>query len=366
LRMATTEISTFDPDWVSPPGDTIRDLLEERSWSLAEFGKRLGWGTDRIDGLLNGETSISFEIALDLEQILGASANFWTIRESQYRASIPMYREHSPEETPEQWLAELPVADMRQQGWLPPDFVKTDPFAACLQFFDVRDIGMWRSRYHDALKQAVFRTSPSFKSKAGAVAAWLRQGEVEAELIRCDPWDAERFKRALGDIRHLTRIRDPKSFLPKLTQLCAECGVAVAIVRAPKGCRASGATRFLSPTKALLLLSFRYLSDDHFWFTFFHEAGHLLLHGEKALFLEDGTISNDEESEANQFSASILVPNEFRTEFRRIAVDRHAIRNFAKSIGVSPGIVIGQLQHLGRARRNQLNNLKARYDWGDE
>ena len=363
--MATTEISTFDPDWVSPPGDTIRDLLEERCWSFAEFGEKLGWRSERVDGLLNGEAPISLEIARSLEHILGGSADFWTVRESQYRASVPLYREKLRDESPEQWLDELPVADMRQHGWL-SDLAQSDPFSACLRFFDVPDIGTWRARYRDALAMAAFRTSPSFTSKAGAVAAWLRRGEVEAELIRCDPWDAERFQRALGEIRRLTRIRDPKSFLPKLTELSAECGVAVTIVRAPRGCRASGATRFLSPTKALLLLSFRYLSDDHFWFTFFHEAGHLLLHSEKALFLEDGTISSDEESEANQFSASILVPNEFQVELRRIAVDRHAIRDFAKSIGVSPGIIIGQLQHLGRARRNQLNNLKARYDWGDE
>src|SRR5689334_2956597 len=121
------------------------------------------------------------------------------------------------------------------------------------------------------------------------------------------------------------------------------------------------ATRFLSPSRALLLLSFRYLSDDHFWFTFFHEAGHLVLHSKKALFLEGGAASTAEEREANEFSAATLVPPEFQNELERLSVDRHAIRNFAKKIGVSPGIVLGQLQFRGRARRNQLNTLRARF-----
>jgi Zn-dependent peptidase ImmA (M78 family) len=119
----------------------------------------------------------------------------------------------------------------------------------------------------------------------------------------------------------------------------------------------------MSPTKALLLLSFRYLSDDHFWFTFFHEAGHLLLHSEKLTFLEDGSYFDAKEEEANRFSESTLIPERHQEDFRHLSMERHAIRNFARTLGISPGIVVGQLQHMGRLRHNQLNNLKVWYDW---
>ena len=98
--------------------------------------------------------------------------------------------------------------------------------------------------------------------------------------------DQSGFEADLPTIRRLTREKDPGQFIPRLKEACAARGVAVAIVRGPNGWRASGAARFLSPTKALIQLSFRYLSDDQFWFTFFHEAGHLLLHGKDLLFLE--------------------------------------------------------------------------------
>src|SRR5262249_44402693 len=158
--------------------------------------------------------------------------------------------------------------------------------------------------------------------------------------------DSEKFQASLSAIRPLTRKKDPSIFIPELRRCCADSGVAVAVVRAPTGCRASGATRFLSPVKALLLLSFRYLTDDHFWFTFFHEAAHLLLHNKKRLFLEGTDMpSNAEEEEANEFSACTLVPPEFQQSLLQLPADTHEIIRFARHLRVSPGIIVGQLQH---------------------
>src|SRR5207248_634028 len=146
-----------------------------------------------------------------------------------------------------------------------------DPAAlavAVLRFFGVPSLDSWHSVYHEALHPVAFRTSSTFESQPGAIAAWLRQGEHEAASIRCERWDPDKFKEQLQVIRGLTRERNPQVFLPELRRLCAECGVAVVVLRAPKKCRASGASRFLSPGRPLLMLSFRYLSDDHLWFTF--------------------------------------------------------------------------------------------------
>jgi Zn-dependent peptidase ImmA (M78 family) len=233
-----------------------------------------------------------------------------------------------------------------------------------LRFFDVSDIQTWREKYTGILRQAAFKTSPSFPANPGATAAWLRRAEIEAQSISCDPWNAERFGQTLAAIRKLTRKKDPDIFIPELRKLCAKCGVAVVMLRAPTGCRASGATRFLSPDKALLLLSFRYLSDDHFWFTFFHEAGHLLLHNRKTLFLEGHDVSTTaEEEEANKFAADVLIPLQFRKEMFNLPVNGFDVIRFAKTVGVSPGIIVGQLQYHDRFTHRQLNNLKRRFVW---
>ena len=168
----------------------------------------------------------------------------------------------------------------------------------------------------------------------------------------------------LPRLRALTRQKDPQVFVPRLRECCAENGVAVSVVRVPTGCRTSGATRFLSTDRALLLLSFRYLTDDHFWFTFFHECGHLLLHGQHELFLE-GTATKiaAKEHEANEFAARTLIPVELQSALLALPPDWRQVIRFAKQVGVSPGIVVGQMQHHRKIRRNQLNSLKRRYSW---
>jgi HTH-type transcriptional regulator / antitoxin HigA len=130
------------------------------------------------------------------------------------------------------------------------------------------------------------------------------------------------------------------------------------------GCAASGATRFVSPNKAVIILSFRYLSEDHFWFTFFHEVAHLLFHNSRLTFIDgEEPISNKMEREANEFAERVLIPEHQRDELMDFNPRRDNIIRFAYSVGVSPGIVVGQLQHYNVIKRNQMNYLKRRFDW---
>lgn len=351
----------FRPNWASAPGDTIADILKEQNVSVIAFARRLRLTLDKTNELLQGRAAITIGVARQLERHLGASVEFWMSRDFQFRQDIA--RLHKAEED---WIAELPVGDMIKFGWLRPVPHPSEEVAACLRFFNVASVRAWRDAYASLQEMIAFRTSHSLDSRPAAVAAWLRQGEIEAESIGWKPWDAKRFQESLSEIRPLTRIKAPRRFIPDLQKHCAESGVAVAVVRAPSGCRASGATRFLSQRKALLLLSFRFLTDDHFWFTFFHEAGHLLLHSEKALFLEGAdALSTAEEQEANEFAARTLVPSEFQLALLNLHADTREVIRFARRLGVSPGIVVGQLQHLGRIRHNQLNRLKRRFRWED-
>ena len=351
----------FRADWVSPPGDTITDILRERGISEYKFAQEIGYTPEDTRNLLQGRTAITIEIARKLKNTLGASVEFWMSRDFQYREDVARLCEAD-----EEWLAELPVGDMIKFGWLKPVPHASDEMAVCLHFFDVSTVREWHDVYRSLEQSAVFRTSRSFDSRPAAVAAWLRQGEIEAQAIDCDLWNPSRFHKSFSYIRSLTREKDPNLFLPKLQKCCSESGVAVVIVRSPNGCRASGATRFLSRDKAILQLSFRYLSDDQFWFTFFHEVGHLLLHGEKGFFLEGAdTISTREEEEANEFGARILVPEEYQSALWNLQANGREVIRFARRLDVSPGIIVGQLQHLRKIRPNQLNNLKRRFFWQD-
>lgn len=352
------EATNFLPEWASPPGATISDLLEDQRRSIDEFAHGLGCNRKDTTNLLNGSLEITRDLADTISQLLGGTADFWLAREQQYRDSLTRL------ETSKQWLSEIPVADMVRYGWIKKVKDAKDKVSVCLDYFDVSTVSEWYEKYEGSAKLAAFRTSATLTSEEGSVLTWIRKGEIEAEKIVCNDWNRESFEEVLPNIRALTREKDPEVFLPALTKLCAECGVAVVVARAPSGCRASGVTKFITPEKALMMLSFRFLSDDHFWFTFFHEAGHLILHEKNALFLEgNGFASGDKESEANEFSANVLVPREHQGSMHALPLNARAVMRFARSIGISPGIVVGQLQHSGKFTVRQLNKLKTRYSW---
>jgi HTH-type transcriptional regulator/antitoxin HigA len=355
----------FQPNWVSAPGETLAEILEQRRIPPVVFAEQIGSGAEHVNDLLQGRAVLTAETASLLETHLGVSSAFWLNRESHYRLDLArLGRDARGTAVGDEWLRELPLTDMIRFGWLQRADNHTAQVSSCLRFFGVPDERTWEQIYREPLEMAAFRTSPTFDSHFGAVAAWLRQGELEARAITCSAWNEAQFGTVLRTLRQLTRQKDPARFVPQLVKLCAACGVAVVVLRAPTGCRASGATRFIAPDKALLLLSFRYLSDDHFWFTFFHEAGHLLLHGRNALFLEGADmLTNAQEREANDFAAEVVIPPAFEAQFGSLPLRHLDVIRFARRVGVSPGIVVGQLQHRGRLRPDQLNRLKRRYRW---
>lgn len=107
----------------------------------------------------------------------------------------------------------------------------------------------------------------------------------------------------------------------------------------------------------MILVSFRHRSDDQFWFTLLHEIGHLLLHKGQTFVDEEETRNSSAEREANDFAANCIVPPARLSEFRRLTTDRDSIVRFAISVGVSPGLIVGQLQHEGRVEFGRLARL---------
>ena len=350
----------FQPDWATPPGATITSLLAERGWSNSDLAGSLDKTLEQVKDLLNGMMPIDEAIAYDLNKVFGASKSFWLAREDQYRESLCRIERNK------EWVNKLPTKDVVRLGWLPKAKVEDSKISAWLDFFGVSSVTDWYEQYEGSHRLVAYRASSSFDVDEGATLAWLRQGEIEASKIECKVWDKESFIDALQSIRELTTRPDPEKFLPEIRNLCAQSGVAAVFAKAPSGCRASGATKFLEKDKALLMLSGRHKLDDHFWFTFFHEAGHLVLHDTSSLFLEgSGFVSDTEEAEANQFSMDLLIPPEFQEDLKNLTLDPRSIIRFAKKIRVSPGIVLGQMQFSGQCPHNtRLNKLKIRYEWG--
>jgi hypothetical protein len=212
-----------------------------------------------------------------------------------------------------------------------------------------------------------YRKSSAFTTDPCSVAAWLRRGEIEADGIQCAPHSSPKFKRALTNIRTLT-TEPPEKFEPAIVKSCAASGVAVTFVPELPGTHLYGATRWLTPSKALIQLSLRGKTDDHFWFTFFHEAAHIVLHGKKDVFIEakgegfDRIDGEKKEEEASVYAQDLLIPPAEHRAFVAAGIfTDSAIQRFSRGIGIAPGVVVGRLQHDKTIHFSWGNALKKHY-----
>lgn len=342
----------------------MEDLLEEKGWSKVEFARRLGCSQKHVSQLLSGKVPLTDDMAVALSSVLGGSVSFWLEREARYREALKLQEYYDRLESEADLLDEVPTKWLVQEGCIKSYRHRGQQLAELLRYFGVARVDAYQECY--GKPAAAFRASSKFEMKAGSIAAWQRRAELAAEQVRTSPWDEKGFRRRLEDLRALTQETDPEVFVPRLVETCADVGVAVVFVRTPPKCPASGMTMWRKE-KAILALSLRYKSNDQLWFTFFHEAGHLLLHGKKLLFIDfegSGGLDPKKEREADDFARKLLIPPEHDRELRQLrTVDE--VRAFAARIGIHPGIVVGRLQKEGIIGWSwkEFDRLKQRYDW---
>lgn len=369
-----TELSaSFAPDWVSPPGESILDLIEERNWTQAELAQRLGFTEKHVSQLINGKVPLSVDAALRLERVLGSTADFWMNLESNYQRHKARLDAAATHASWVPWLDELPVKELMSSAAIPKVrlVAKNKPgvVEACLRFFGVASPDEWRSHYGGM--QMSFRRSRAEQSDVGAISAWLRLGEREAEKLDGPKYDKARFEQALKTIRGLT-CEAPEVFEPQLRRLLHEAGVLLVLVPAIPRAHVSGVARWLSASRPMIQLSLYGKSNDKFWFTFFHEAAHILLHANtreerRSVFLDDPNASHTDdpqEHEANEWAGNWLIPPEHKAQLANLR-SKAAVVAFAQQIGIHPGIVVGRLQHDNLIEPSWMNDLKVGFRFAD-
>ncbi|KRT74914.1 MAG: plasmid maintenance system antidote protein [Deltaproteobacteria bacterium CSP1-8] len=359
--MAAEKDLAYSPDYAVPPGETLLETIEALGMTQADLAARTGRTLKTINEIVKGKAPIRPDTALQLERALGVPASFWNNRERNYREVMARREERERLKGQGKWLRELPVRSMVMLGWVSEYRDRVRQLQELLNFFGVASPDQWHGLWSGG--EIAFRKSAAFRSNPGAVAAWLRKGEVDANRLRYAPYDESKFRAALSSIRALT-VESPEVFQPELVRLCAEAGVAVIFTPELSGTRVNGATRWLSPDKALIQLSLRYKTNDHLWFTFFHEAGHILLHGKREVFLEGEKSEDGKEKEADRFASNVLIPaGEYRKFVERGLRNQGEIRRFAERLGIAPGIVVGRLQHDEIIPQSYFNDLKIRLAW---
>jgi len=357
-----SELLKAERELLSPPGDDILETIEYIKMSQVELADRLGKTAPKVHDLITGKEPITYNTALQLEKVLGIDAQFWINRENNYRIKLARIEQEEALEEAKEWLQQQPIKELKKCGYIKAEKAGATMVSEALEFYGVVDTNKWKTRYIDDYATAAYRKSEAHQTTLGSIAAWLRIGELEMQKLKLPDYDKDSFKNALEEIKKLVADH-PADFAKQLQQKCAKAGVAVVYTLCLPKAPVCGATRWFR-TNPLIQLTDRHKTNDHFWFTFYHEAGHVLLHGKKEIFLEDfegHKPDKEKEEEANRFAAKQLLPDKFEEElpFKIIEEDAETI---AKKFNTHPAIVIGRLQHMGLVKYTFGNRYKVKVD----
>lgn len=367
-EMTNSMTHAFTPDFASPPGHLIQEYLEELGISARELARRCGRSGKLMAEITAGKAPIEPETALQLERVLDVPAAIWINMEAAYQLHRAWVIENEALESCYKWANSFPLKDLAERKYIARPQAKSEQVRELLKFFGVGSVKACEDRMAELLA-VHFRTSEKFTNDTLSLAAWIRIGERRAAEAEALDYDRDAFLGALKDIRDLTTVTLDKA-MPEIEKKCAAAGVIFVLEKPLPKMRASGVSRWLSPRRALIQQSLRHKSDDHFWFTFFHECAHILLHSRKEVFIDmvkgPGSADPRQEAEANAWAADFLVPVEkMRAFVSTFGGSEAEVRQFANSLGIAPGIIVGQLQHSRVIGFSKLNGLRQFYEWTD-
>lgn len=82
--MTETVVNQYHPDFMYPPGETLKEKLEELGLSTPAFAVRLGWTLKHLRAVLRGAAEITPPMAGQLEKELGIPSHFWLAHQKHY------------------------------------------------------------------------------------------------------------------------------------------------------------------------------------------------------------------------------------------------------------------------------------------
>lgn len=338
----------------TPPGATIKEQLENRGMSQKEFASRMGMSEKHISHLINGDVQLTHDVAYRLEVVLGLPAAFWNKLEATYREKIVKIDAENALDTDKILAKKFPYKEMAKYGWVTETRSAEERVIYLRHFFEV--VQLEKLENMKLLPQIACRRQSITEKADFALIAWAQKAKLEARNINTSPIDLKGLTSEMPNIRAMT-TKNPSEFCPKLVKLFANYGIALVFLPHIGGSFLNGAT-FYESNKIVIGLTVRGKDADKFWFSLFHEIGHILL---GHLNQEEGT-SVDDENAADAFARDALIPMEAFVNFvDRNVFTKEMIIAFATIVEIDPGIVVGRLQKEGYLEFGWHNDLKTKY-----
>lgn len=343
-----TKRNEYAPQTVTHPGVTLKEKLDELGMSQKEFAIRTGKPEQTVVKVIDGQSALTPDMAVQFEAVLGIPARFWLNRQQQYDEAVARLKRREFLADACDWVSKFPVKEMMKFGWLNETQSSEEKIEALLSFFSMSSPKAWEDYYLSQKLKVSFRISLAHYGEPYAISAWLRQGELQAMQSDAPAFDRNGFLVTLARIKTVM-AEHPDDFFTQLQRHCLEAGVKVVHTPCLPKAPIHGSTRWLHDDMPLIQLTARYKQNDHFWFTFFHEAAHILLHGKKHISIEctqDESARDEKEVEADAFAVKWTFSEEEEREVLRHGnLTEEDIIDFARKFGTHPAMIIGRFQH---------------------
>ena len=344
--MTIMETNTYTSDLAIHPGEYLEEVLEEIGMSQADLSKRLGRPTQAINEIIKGKKSITPATAIELEDVLKVPAHIWIGLEAEYQMVIAKQEELKVMEEETALLPNFPYLELSKLGFVKTTRNAIEKVDELRSFFSVAQLSRLE---HVGAYQSAFRVTNHKNISHESIASWIQAGRIKADTITTEPFDKSKLKKALPELKATMNMEINRA-LKACEKLLSSCGVAFVLLPHFKNTGAQGATFWIdNREKAVLMMTLRGKNSDLFWFSFFHEIGHILLHNKREMFLEgengyDTPELQQQEDEANSFSRDFLIPpKEWKAFVETSIFTKASVREFAKSLNIKTSIVVGRL-----------------------
>lgn len=340
--------NTFQPNIAIHPGESLEEILDATGMSQTELAKRTGLTTKTINEIVQGKNSITPETAMKLATVFGMSAEYWNNKERSYQETLLRLKMEEKLEKEKGFLKKFTCYKKLQGlGFVEDTRDQKERTRSLLSFFGVSSL-----EYVYGTQAVAFRKTLKENTDNEALAAWLRAGEVRGMEMQTDKFDRDKLFLIIPELRALS-IKEPEVYSQEIKKILASCGIALVYMPYFEKTYVHGATRWLSPDKALIQLSLLYKWEDMFWFSLFHEIGHIVKHGKKEEFLEfenSNRLIDKKEKEADEFAQKTLISDTDLSKLEKISTQ--SIESFARKINIAPSIVAGRVAHELSIRGN--------------
>jgi HTH-type transcriptional regulator/antitoxin HigA len=357
--------NAYISDLAIHPGEFLEETIEEIGMTQTELSKRLGRPQQAINEIIKGKKSITPETALELEDVLGIPSHIWIGLESEYQMVLARQEELKQMEEESILLEKFPYLDLVRLGFVKATRKEIEKVDELKRFFEVAKLAQIPQV---KTYEAAFRVANKDKISNEAIASWIQAVRLKAKEKQIENFDKKRLKENLPKIKSLMNI-ELNEAIKEIQTILNSCGIALIMLPHFKNTKVHGATFWLDNDKAVIAMTLRGSFSDVFWFSFFHEIGHILLHPKREVFLENDYIDSKlkkQEDEADKFASDTLIAEK---EYNKFILDsnltRSSVISFAKKLDIKPSIIVGRLMHKKVISFNnyQLSSLRDRYKW---